>query len=133
MVSRAIRVPEVIVLVQYDRAPRRHVPFSRRNLYRRDHYTCQYCGSRPGTENLSIDHVVPRSFGGHTTWTNCVLACIRCNIRKSNRSPEKAAMRLLRKPFKPRWIPQVALPKGIVKRSWSQFISERYWEVELED
>jgi 5-methylcytosine-specific restriction endonuclease McrA len=133
MVCGSIRIPEVIVLVGYDRAPQRHVPFTRRNLYRRDQYTCQYCGQKPGSENLSIDHIVPRSLGGRTTWTNCVLACIRCNIRKSNRTPEQARMGLLRAPRKPRWIPQVALPHGIVKRSWTQFISDRYWEVELED
>lgn len=133
MVSGAIRVPEVIVLMRYEKPPRRHVPFTRRNLYRRDHYTCQYCGARPGTENLSIEHIVPRSMGGPTSWTNCVLACLKCNVKKGSRTPELAGMRLLRQPRKPRWIPQVTLPDGVVKTSWSQFVSDRYWEVELTD
>ncbi|HND56294.1 MAG TPA: HNH endonuclease [Pirellulaceae bacterium] len=133
LVSRAIRVPEAIVLVTYERPPQQHVPFTRRNLYRRDANTCQYCGRRPGTEELSIDHVVPRSMGGRSSWTNCVLACVRCNIRKGSRTPQESAMRLLRKPFKPRWMPQITLPPGLVKRSWPQFISDRYWEVELTD
>ena len=133
MVSRSIRVPEVIVLASYDRPPRLHVPFTRRNVYRRDKYTCQYCGRRPGSENLSIDHIVPRSAGGRTTWENCVLACLRCNIRKSNRTPAQAGMKLLTTPTRPRWIPQETLPAGIVKQSWRHFISERYWSVELTD
>lgn len=133
MVSRAIRVPEVIVLLRYDRPLQRHVPFTRRNLYRRDQYTCQYCGARPGSENLSIDHVVPRSQDGPSSWTNCVLACIPCNVRKGNRTPGSARMRLSRRPTRPRWLPQATLPEGVVKKSWTQFVSDRYWEVELTD
>lgn len=133
LVSRSIRVPEIIVLANYDRPARLHVPFTRRNVYRRDQYRCQYCGRRPGSENLSIDHVVPRSAGGRTTWDNCVLACLRCNIQKSNRTPAQAGMRLLRKPVRPRWIPQETLPAGLTRTSWRQFISDRYWEVELTD
>lgn len=133
LVSGSIRLPEVIVLVHYDRPPRLHVPFTRRNLYRRDAYTCQYCGRRPGSENLSIDHVVPRAAGGRTEWTNCVLACLRCNIRKGSRTPGEAGMNLLKAPRRPRWIPQETLPRGVVKKSWRQFVSDRYWEVELSD
>lgn len=133
LVSRSIRVPEVIVLTRYERPPRRYVPFTRRNLYRRDQYTCQYCGKKPGSENLSIEHIVPRSLGGRTSWTNCVLACVRCNVRKANRTPEQAGMRLLRRPFRPRWMPHLTLPDGVAKQSWSQFVSDRYWEVELTD
>ena len=133
MVSRAIRVPEVIVLLKHDRPARQYVPFTRRNLYRRDRFTCQYCGEKPGSENLSIEHIVPRSMGGPTGWANCVLACLRCNVRKGNRTPEQAGMRLNRMPTRPRWIPQVNLPDGIVKKSWPQFVSDRYWEVELTD
>lgn len=133
MVSGSIRLPEVIVLVHYDRPPRLHVPFTRRNLYRRDAYTCQYCGKKPGSENLSIDHVVPRAAGGRTSWTNCVLACLRCNIRKGCRTPGEAGLRLMRVARRPRWIPQETLPSGVVKTSWRQFVSDRYWEVELID
>ncbi|MBI4879058.1 MAG: HNH endonuclease [Planctomycetes bacterium] len=133
LVSRVIRVPEVIVLTRYDRMPRREVPFTRRNLYRRDRYTCQYCGGKPGSENLSIDHVIPRSSGGPTGWSNCVLACLSCNVRKANRMPADAGLTLLRKPSRPRWVPQVTLPEGLIKKSWPQFVSDRYWEVELTD
>src|SRR5207248_4460140 len=78
----ALRVPEVIVLRHYDGYPVRGVAFTRRNVYRRDGYTCQYCGRRPGVAELTIDHVVPRSRGGGSTWENCVTACRSCNARK---------------------------------------------------
>ena len=87
-----LRVPEVIALSQYDRVPTSIVAFSRRNLFKRDHYTCQYCGTQPGSEDLTIDHVLPRSLGGLTNWENCVLACVDCNKRKANRSPQQAGM-----------------------------------------
>ena len=72
-------MPEVITLTGYERLPSAAVAFSRRNIYKRDHYTCQYCGVRPGTEELTIDHVVPRAQGGESRWDNCVLACLACN------------------------------------------------------
>jgi 5-methylcytosine-specific restriction endonuclease McrA len=71
-----LRVPEVISLTHYDRMPTSVVTFSRRNLFKRDRFTCQYCGAQPGTEELTIDHLVPRSRGGTTSWENCVLACV---------------------------------------------------------
>ncbi len=72
-----LRVPEVLALTRHDRARHQTVTFSRRNLFKRDHSTCQYCGCQPGTEELTIDHVIPRSQGGQTTWENCALACVR--------------------------------------------------------
>jgi len=78
-VRQRLRVPEVIALAAYDRLPSAAVSFSRRNVFKRDHYTCQYCGAQPGSEELSIDHVVPRSRGGQSSWENCVLSCIACN------------------------------------------------------
>src|SRR5918994_1627110 len=89
-----LRVPEVIVLAEYDRLPSAAVSFSRRNVFKRDHWTCQYCGERPGGEELTIDHVVPRSQGGTSTWDNCVLSCIDCNKRKADRTPQQAGMKL---------------------------------------
>ncbi|MGQ0613208.1 MAG: HNH endonuclease [Planctomycetaceae bacterium] len=132
-VSLNIRVPEVIVLALYDGYPSRKVAFSRRNLYRRDQFTCQYCGCRPGSEELSIDHILPRSRGGRTTWENCALACVECNKRKSNRTPVDAGMRLLRVPRIPRWSSDVEIAIGRRKASWENFISDRYWNTELED
>jgi 5-methylcytosine-specific restriction endonuclease McrA len=130
-VSLSIRVPEVIVLLFYDSYPKKRIAFSRKNIYRRDHFTCQYCGKTAGSEELSIDHIKPRSLGGESTWTNCVLACLRCNVRKGNRSLEEAGMSLIRKPTKPKWAPYLTFTLGKMKQSWEKFISSRYWNTEL--
>lgn len=127
-----LRAPEVITLTRYDRMPIKIVAFSRRNVFKRDHFTCQYCGCRPGSEELTIDHVIPRSRGGVSSWVNCVLACIDCNSRKSNRTPEQAGMPLRKPPTRPIWNPLYA-PHGVKIQSWSKFVSEAYWNVELED
>lgn len=132
-VHLTIRVPEVILLLRYDRIPRRNVTFSRRNLYRRDRFTCQYCGAAPGSAELSIDHVVPRARGGRTSWTNCVLACVACNKRKGCRSVRDAGMRLRCKPRPPRWSPHIQIPLYRKKRSWERFVSDCYWDAELID
>jgi 5-methylcytosine-specific restriction endonuclease McrA len=124
-VSSRIRVPEVVVL-------RNYAAFSRRNLYRRYAFTCQYCGSQPGTELLSIDHVVPRCRGGRSTWENCALACLDCNKRKASRTLEEAGLHLARRPFRPRGGPAFEISMGTRRASWERFVSERYWNIELE-
>jgi 5-methylcytosine-specific restriction endonuclease McrA len=129
--SFRLRLPEVIALTDYDRLPVLSVTFSRRNLFKRDHYVCQYCGSQPGTDELTIDHVVPRARGGESSWKNCVLACVRCNKRKADRSPDEAGMRLRRSPVRPVWKPLYAA-HGLRPASWSKFVSEVYWNTELE-
>ena len=132
-VSLRIRIPEVIVLQGYDKMPQMKVPFTRKNIYRRDGYTCQYCGSKPGSRELSIDHIVPRSRGGKSTWTNCVLACTTCNSVKANRSLEESGRHLLKTPEKPKWYPYITIPLMERKQSWERFISDRYWDVTLEE
>ena len=126
-----LRVPEVIVLAEYDRLPTAAVSFSRRNVFKRDHWSCQYCGCQPGGEELTIDHVIPRSQGGTSTWENCVLACIGCNKRKADRTPHQAGMRLRKVPVRPTWKPIYARDSVRIE-SWSKFISETYWNVPLE-
>lgn len=110
--SRDVAVPSAILLLKYDRLPGCSVPFSRRNLGRRDHHRCQYCGRRPPGEQMTIDHVIPRSRGGATGWTNCVLACIPCNRKKGCRTPEQAGMRLLAMPARPDWSLVLAVEAG---------------------
>jgi 5-methylcytosine-specific restriction endonuclease McrA len=131
-VRMRLRVPEVISLTHYDRVPANAVAFSRRNIYKRDRYTCQYCGARPGPEELTLDHVLPRSKGGASTWENCVLACVDCNKRKADRTPEQAGMPLSMQPVRPRWKPLYAT-RDVRIDSWSRFISEAYWNVELQE
>ncbi len=132
-VNLCIRVPEVILLSMYNEVPRKEVVFSRRNIYKRDKYTCQYCGDRPGSEELSIDHVVPRARGGRSTWGNCVLACVECNKRKANRTPEEAGLELHVAPVRPPWTPLVSVRVGSRRASWERFLSEKYWNTELVD
>lgn len=94
-------VPAVVRLVHRVRNYRRGTSFSRRTLYERDDHTCQYCGVRKRREKLTMDHVHPKSRGGHKNWENIVTSCLRCNNIKGNRTPVEAKMPLMRKPRKP--------------------------------
>ncbi|MFQ5658304.1 MAG: HNH endonuclease [Candidatus Methylomirabilales bacterium] len=99
--SVAMLIPSVIRLQRYVRRfPTNTISFNKKNILKRDGYTCQYCGRNSG-ERMTIDHVVPRSVGGKTIWENVVSACRACNTRKGSRTPQQAGMRLLRKPSKP--------------------------------
>ncbi len=108
-VAFRVAVPRVIQLLEYDRVPRPYVKFTRANVYLRDGHRCQYCGRAAAAEELTLDHVQPRSRGGRTTWTNVVVSCVRCNALKRDRLPEEAGMRLRRAPQQPRWHPATAL------------------------
>ncbi len=127
-----IRVPEVITLTRYDGVPFHSVTFTRRNLFKRDRNTCQYCGVQPGTQDLTIDHVIPRSRGGMSTWENCVLACVGCNRRKADRTVGESGLHLRCKPEAPQWRPMLGLPIAKVRQSWEKFVSDNYWNVRLE-
>lgn len=136
-VSRAIRVPRVLVLTAFERVPRPRVRFSRLNIYVRDQDTCQYCGRTLKRSELNLDHVMPRSQGGRTCWENVVCSCIRCNVKKGGRTPEQAGMKLLRAVERPRWTPMF---RGGAKkesyREWLPFLTvveASYWNVELKD
>jgi len=122
---------EVIVLKRYRGRGERRVVFSRRNISRRDRHACQYCGEQRALRDLTIDHVVPRSRGGRSTWENCVVACVSCNSRKANRLPEEAGMRLNRKPRRPSWMASIDISRPERQESWNRFISRAYWDVEL--
>jgi 5-methylcytosine-specific restriction endonuclease McrA len=130
-VRQRYRVPEVVTLTNFERLPTAAVTFSRRNVFNRDRFTCQYCGKQPGSDELTIDHVVPRAQGGESTWTNCVLACWECNTRKADRTPKQAKMRLRKEPARPVWKPLYSKHASNME-SWSKFISEAYWNAELE-
>ncbi|MCT0219400.1 HNH endonuclease [Synechococcus sp. CS-1329] len=92
-------LPSVIRLRQFVRVPFKQLPLTRRNVFQRDSHSCQYCGYQG--EQLSIDHVIPRSRGGTDTWENVTTACLRCNVRKGSRTPREAAMPLARVPRRP--------------------------------
>lgn len=127
-----IAVPRVIRLLFYDRLPRTPVKFNRRNIFARDRDHCQYCGRKFPLPELSIDHVIPRSMGGKSTWDNVVCACTRCNVRKGGRTPKQARMKLIIKPVKPRRNPVIGVHLNHNRyRSWKQFLDHAYWSVEL--
>jgi 5-methylcytosine-specific restriction endonuclease McrA len=104
-ITQHFMIPLVIRLTRYIRVPRNlRLPCSRRGVLIRDRETCQYCGDQPGRQQLTIDHVVPRSRGGATTWTNVVTACRDCNHRKGGRTPDEARMPLMTVPRQPQYI-----------------------------
>jgi len=93
----ALRVPSVIRLLEYRRIPHQTRALSRKNILLRDRNTCQYCGALMSSGELTLDHVVPRSRGGASTWENLVACCHLCNRRKGNRLPAEASMKLIQK------------------------------------
>jgi 5-methylcytosine-specific restriction endonuclease McrA len=118
-VTQSFLLPTIIRLFNYVRVPYKKVGLSRVNIFRRDENTCQYCGSR---QNLTLDHVMPRSRGGKDTWENLITACQSCNTRKGDMTPEEAGMPLLRKPFRPSYIMYLRDLSGIIEEEWRPFL-----------
>ncbi|MBW1679103.1 MAG: HNH endonuclease [Deltaproteobacteria bacterium] len=135
LVDRMIRIPRVILLITYDRMPKGHIRFTRLNIYFRDKGTCQYCGKKFPKSELSLDHVIPRSCGGKSTWDNIVCCCSRCNRRKGGNTPPEAGMKLLKKPKKPNWTPFYKISmKDLKRKEWVAFLNMidiSYWHTEL--
>jgi 5-methylcytosine-specific restriction endonuclease McrA len=127
--SFEMRLPSVVSLKTYVK-PSRHPAFTRFNVFLRDRFTCQYCGTR---EDLTFDHVVPRSKGGHTTWDNVVAACSPCNLRKGDRLPREVEMWPMQPPFAPSLQDLHRngrmFPPNYLHESWMDYL---YWDTELE-
>ncbi len=121
-VNFEVQVPRVIRLLVYDRFPRRPVRLSRHAVFARDEHRCQYCDRRLPSAQLSLDHVVPRSRGGETSWENVVCACLKCNVTKGGRTPQEARMQLGRMPFRPSRSPLL-----LVKLTNPKYESWRTW------
>ncbi len=118
-----IQVPRIIRLLSYDRVPRKSLRFNRRNIFARDGHRCQYCGRSMPLAQLSIDHVLPRSRGGPTTWENVVCSCLTCNTKKGGRTPQEAHMRLIVPPAEPKINPILAMKLNNPKyQSWRSFL-----------
>jgi len=132
--SLTIRLPRVILLTFFDKLPCKELKLTRNNVFERDKNACQYCAKVLPREQLNLDHVIPRDYGGKTTWENIVCSCVRCNTRKANRLPHEASMRLIRKPVRPKWRPVISLVLGNQNRDlWKDFLDLAYWNVELEE
>jgi len=146
-----VKIPEILLLSEFNKIPDRKVVFCRRNLWRRDRSRCQYCGKVPAPDEMTIDHIVPRAAGGLSVFENCVLACMQCNLKKGSRDLESAGMSLRRmkrlpngewtaifydKPKIPIWNPLYALRRKNFPKSWSTFLKNfdetLYWEVGLD-
>ena len=135
-VTIRVRQPSVLRLLHHVRTRRAftEVPFSRANVYARDNHRCQYCGRVFAQSALNLDHVVPLSRGGGSSWDNVVCACVPCNTRKGDRTPLEAGMRLFRHPRKPAGHPMLrARWIGPCPEEWKTFLDEAYWNVELSD
>jgi len=120
----SIRLPAVIRLNRFIRRQTPIIKFSRQNLYVRDKGVCQYCGTPFEHRELTYDHVIPRSKGGQTEWTNVVTCCTACNLKKGGRTPEEAGMPLIRKPKAPIWLPLLTKSLGIdtPPSSWRDYL-----------
>ena len=103
LVKETIKIPKILVLKYYIKLPHKKVAPSRKNIFHRDAYCCQYCGLDLCDKTATVDHVVPRSKGGSSTWTNLVTSCKDCNLYKSNRTPKEAKMELKNKPKEPKY------------------------------
>lgn len=127
-----IKVPAVVRLLRAFRRHKKPVKFSRVNIYGRDGYRCQYCGTKHSMGDLTYDHVLPRSQGGKTTWTNIVTACHACNSHKAGRTPEQAGMKLMKRPVQPVDVPAItlAISRDSAPDAWRSFL---YWTGELEE
>ncbi len=122
-VNFELQVPRIVRLTRYDKLPQTTVRFNRKNLFARDDHCCQYCGQVRPLSQLSLDHVIPRSMGGKTTWENIVCSCMQCNSRKGGRTPAQAGMKLLSHPTKPRSNPAMSIPLDDPRySSWKTFV-----------
>ena len=131
--SRCIRLPSVIALKQFVPANRR-TAFTRFNVFLRDSFACQYCGLKPGTSELTFDHVIPKSRGGNTKWENVVSACSECNLKKGNQLPHECCMRPAKDPVEPTNHQLQgngrSFPPNYLHESWRDFL---YWDTQLDE
>lgn len=120
--SRQVPVPSVVKMRYHVRRPMPQLRLSRHSVLARDNYTCQYCGCR---KDLTIDHVVPKWCGGPHTWDNLVACCRKCNLKKGDKTPQQANMRLRSRPRRPHYVPYLSLPKylrAVQRQDWQYYL-----------
>ena len=145
--SKVYKIPEVLILSRYNSLPKQKVNFCRRSIWKRDDYSCQYCGRKPDHDECTLDHILPKSLGGETSWTNCVLACYQCNSQKADKRPEDAfrpkdkkkarrwigpsPMKLIKEPKKPEY--SIIKDKIKILDTWKHWLDKMYWEIPLDN
>ena len=129
-ITFTIKMPSIVRLLTVVKRNKSPVKFSRQNIYARDRYKCQYCGVKFPSEELTYDHVLPKSRGGRTEWENIVTCCMSCNRKKGGRLPHEADMKLIRRPSQPDWVPSMRIMVSFreVPKSWRDYL---YWHIEL--
>ncbi|MEM7626090.1 MAG: HNH endonuclease [Planctomycetota bacterium] len=132
-VASTVLVPAVVRLLHFDRVTRPTLRLSRKNVYLRDNYTCQYTGKRLPSSELNLDHVVPTSRGGKTTWDNLVCCSIEVNSLKGDRTPSEAGLKLIRPPRRPDATELLFKSRPQRHDSWKHFVDAAYWNTELHD
>ncbi len=118
--STVFPLPSVVRLGFYVRVPGKRIMLSRKNILKRDGHRCQYCGTINGP--LTVDHVLPKIYGGNDSWENLVCACTKCNSIKGDKTPEQAGLKLLRKPRKPNHITFIQQFIGISDQRWRRYL-----------
>jgi len=120
--STAFPLPSVVRMLYYVRRARKRVALTKKNVLLRDDHTCAYCVTR-FLRDMTVDHVVPRSRGGRSTWDNLVACCSTCNARKRDRTPDEARMPLRRAPREPRFIPWVVVRRNTAPDEWVKYLA----------
>lgn len=124
-VSVVFKIPAVVRLLSFVKIRQKSPSLSRANILARDEFKCQYCKKELSHKEATLDHVIPRSQGGSTSWDNLVCCCASCNKKKGNQTPKQAQMPLLKKPVKPGWLPILQIKfHGKVPQSWQYFLSD---------
>ena len=118
-VCDSFKFPSIIRLFRYISIPYKKVNLSRQNIFKRDRLKCVYCGSK---DNLTLDHVLPKSLGGRDTWDNLVTACQKCNSKKGSMTPEQAGMELRSKPFRPSFVMFLSNFAGSIRDDWKPYL-----------
>lgn len=119
-VSRSMHLPSIVRLSRMVRVPRKRILLNRKNIIKRDHHQCQYCGTKDGP--VTVDHIIPRNRGGKDTWDNLVCACTACNGKKGNRTPREAGMKLMKEPRKPGYLFFIQHLVGIPDERWLPYL-----------
>jgi 5-methylcytosine-specific restriction endonuclease McrA len=123
-VSHKVYIPEIIVLLDYNKLSHREVKYSRQSVFARDGFLCCYCHKGFGPNDLTIDHIIPRAQGGATTWDNVVTSCKPCNTEKRDRTPKEAGMKMHYHPRRPKWVSPISgAHKTNSRKSWKKFLS----------